>query len=112
MLTELHKQNTSVREEAFWLKITHGGPSASLYVTMHVLNFQALFPGLLTVLGQDLAPTTGSLQFSHLQISVFTASQTLHRAALVSVLEAVISCSCLGQAAELSTIRFIIQSIS
>lgn len=112
MLTELHKQNTSGREGAFQLNITHDGPSASLYVTVHTLKFQALFPGLLMVLGKDLAPTAGSLQFFHLQISVFTASQTLHRAALVSVLEAAISCSCSGQAAELSAARFIIQSIS
>lgn len=84
----------------------------SLYLTMHAQKFQALFPGVLKVLGKELAPTTGSLQFLHLQISVFTASQTSHRAALVSVLEVVISCSCLGKAAELSTIRFIVRSIS
>lgn len=86
----------------------------SLYIclTMHAPKFQAPFPSLLTVLGKELAPTAGSLQFLHLQISVFTASQISRRAALVSILEVVISCSCLGKAAELSTIRFIIWSVS
>lgn len=84
----------------------------SLYLTVHAPKFQALFPGLLTVLGKGLARTAGSLQFLHLHISVFTASQTSHCAALVSILEVVISCSCLGKAAELSAIRFIIWSIS
>lgn len=79
---------------------------------MHAPKFQAFVPGLRTVLGKELAPTAGSLQFLHLQISVFTASQTSHRAALVSIREVVISCGGLGKAAELSTIRFIIRSIS
>jgi len=79
---------------------------------MRAPKFQALFPGLLMVLGKDLTPPTVWLHFSQPQISVFTASQALHHAALVSVLEAVVSCSCLGKAAELSTIRFIIWSVS
>lgn len=87
-------------------------PPLSPYLTMHSPKLQALLPGLPMVPGKELAPAAGSLPVLLLQVSGFTASQPSRRAALVSVLEVAISCSRLGKAAELSTVKFIVWSIS
>lgn len=41
--------------------------------------------------GEELLPITGLLQLLHLWVSAFTATHALPRAALVAVLEVVIS---------------------
>lgn len=89
---------------SFQPNTTWAGPwPFSLCLTTHAPKLQALFPGLLTVLGKKLAPAAGTPRFSHLQSPVFTALQTPHRAALVLLLQAGVSCSCLGQCEVLSS---------
>jgi len=49
--------------------------------------------------GEELPLIMGLLQLLHPQVSVFTATHASPRAAPVSVLDVVISCSCVGKAA-------------
>lgn len=60
-------------------------------ISLSSFDFQAFLSHLLMVPGEELPPITGLLQLLHLQISAFTATHALPCAALVAVLEVVIS---------------------